>query len=332
MSSRRRRYRLTPILATRRRIVSQARRSFSPRRFRHIIRYHRYGDLVPTTEAGRRFATLFSFAGIAIVGGILGHAGAYVVEAERSAIRRTRRAARERFVALFDPMINDESGMMSPKTKRGAPPSSVEQKGMRGALRRVCDVCLFSIRTRSDGSKSFLRRVFDVMAESYYIFVPFVALALFIGKKEGWTTTTSMYYAFATASTVGYGDFAPTTPHTKLLSLAFIPLAVISLADILGRIAGYFIRKEMDEAEREYLGRIMTLEDLKAMDVKRNGEVDFFEFVSFMLVSMQKVDKELMDELEDLFKRMDKTRSNSIQKEDLILLAQQRDAQGHSQQ
>mmetsp|Transcript_22273 Transcript_22273/g.28559 ORF Transcript_22273/g.28559 Transcript_22273/m.28559 type:complete len:103 (-) Transcript_22273:374-682(-) len=52
------------------------------------------------------------------------------------------------------------------------------------------------------------------------------------------------------------------------------------------------------------------------------GEVDLFEFLRFMLSSMEKVDKELMDDLKDLFESLDETRSNSIQKEDLILIAQ----------
>ena len=86
--------------------------------------------------------------------------------------------------------------------------------------------------------------MFDTAVETSYIFVPFVSLALYIGKCEGWTPITSLYFAMATASNGGFGDFAPTSQKMRLLSLAFIPLAVISLGEILGRSAGYFIRKE----------------------------------------------------------------------------------------
>ena len=34
-----------------------------------------YGDLCPSTEAGKLFATFFSFGGIAIVGALLAHVG-----------------------------------------------------------------------------------------------------------------------------------------------------------------------------------------------------------------------------------------------------------------
>ena len=178
-----------------------------------------------------------------------------------------------------------------------------------------------SIRSRSDGSKSLLRKTLDVVMQSNYVTIPCVSLALFIGKLEGWTIISSLYYAFATASTVGYGDFAPTTKKTKLLSLLFVPLAVISLGDILSRIAGHFISKEIHQMEHEYMHRTMNLQDLEAMDVNHSGEVDLFEFTAFMLTSMGKVDRELMTELRQLFEKLDKTGSNSIQKEDLLLLA-----------
>mmetsp|Transcript_22273 Transcript_22273/g.28558 ORF Transcript_22273/g.28558 Transcript_22273/m.28558 type:complete len:226 (-) Transcript_22273:564-1241(-) len=138
------------------------------------------------------------------------------------------------------------------------------------SLRKILSP-VFAIRTRSDSSKSIIRRIFDTIAQSYYVLVPFVTLALFIGNQEGWTIITSIYYAMATASTVGWGDMAPTHPKMRLLSLAFIPLAVISLGEILGRIAGYFIRKETNRAERDFMDRRMVLADLEAMDTNGDG-------------------------------------------------------------
>ena len=37
-----------------------------------------------------------------------------------------------------------------------------------------------------------------------------VALGLRIGALEGWTPTNAIYFAFITATSVGYGDFHPT--------------------------------------------------------------------------------------------------------------------------
>ena len=53
-------------------------------------------------------------------------------------------------------------------------------------------------------------------------------------------------------------------------------------------------------------------------------EVDQFEFLTFMLASMQKVEPEMMMDLKDLFERLDVNGSGTVQKEDLVLAAKKR--------
>jgi len=59
--------------------------------------------LIPTTDAGRLFAILYAFAGISIVGALLGVVGVNIIEAEKNAIKRTRNLARTKLLSLFDP-------------------------------------------------------------------------------------------------------------------------------------------------------------------------------------------------------------------------------------
>lgn len=47
-----------------------------------------------------------------------------------------------------------------------------------------------------------------------------VILGQIVGKKEGWSRSDAVYFSFATASTVGYGDLRPTQKSTKMLSIA----------------------------------------------------------------------------------------------------------------
>ena len=291
--------------------------------------------MIPTTDSGRLFAIIYAFAGISIVGALLGVVGVHIVEAERNAIRKTRNLARTKLLSLFDPSKRKKSkkkGKANWKRTRREKLLHILQKNRNIGILQSIYSRFFAIRIRQDGSKSLVRHAFDTFTDCYYIFVPFISLALYIGKQEGWSIITSIYYAMATASTVGYGDMSPTFQHTRLLSLLFIPLAVISLGEILSRIAGYFIRRDTIKAEKEFMSRRMTLEDLYEMDTNNSGEVDLFEFISFMLSKMQKVDMELMNELKDLFESLDETRSNSIQKEDLLIMAQIRDWRDSSEQ
>ena len=46
-----------------------------------------------------------------------------------------------------------------------------------------------------------------------------VAAGLAIGLIEGWSMHESIYFAFVTGLTIGYGDFAPKTFVTRALAL-----------------------------------------------------------------------------------------------------------------
>ncbi len=100
--------------------------------------------------------------------------------------------------------------------------------------------------------------------------------------------------------------------------MIYIPLAVAVLGEFLGRVAGAYIDRKNDEVEDQFLNRAMTLGDLQKMDTSQDGKVDPGEFLSYMLVAMQKVEKEEIDEIMDLFRKLDKSNTGTIDKEDLV--------------
>jgi len=56
------------------------------------------------------------------------------------------------------------------------------------------------------------------------------------GKVEGWRPFDSFYWAFITATTVGYGDIRPTKPASRLIAIV-IGLMGLSLTGILVAVA-----------------------------------------------------------------------------------------------
>ena len=52
-------------------------------------------------------------------------------------------------------------------------------------------------------------------------------LAIWIGKKESWSLSDSLYYGFITATTVGYGDFHPEQKQSKYVAIVIALLGLM---------------------------------------------------------------------------------------------------------
>jgi hypothetical protein len=72
-------------------------------------------------------------------------------------------------------------------------------------------------------SVSFFRYIFRIIKFIWPIFssllILIMLLGLVTGIREGWSIGDSLYYAFITAFTIGYGDFSPKYPLTKILAV-----------------------------------------------------------------------------------------------------------------
>jgi Ion channel len=61
-----------------------------------------------------------------------------------------------------------------------------------------------------------LRVVWPILSA---LLILIVALGFVVGLREGWSLHESIYFAFVTALTIGYGDFSPTTLLTRTLAI-----------------------------------------------------------------------------------------------------------------
>lgn len=52
-------------------------------------------------------------------------------------------------------------------------------------------------------------------------------LGQLVGKREGWSRFDSFYWAFITATTVGYGDIRPASRGSRLLSILIALLGLL---------------------------------------------------------------------------------------------------------
>jgi voltage-gated potassium channel len=52
-------------------------------------------------------------------------------------------------------------------------------------------------------------------------------LGQLVGKREGWSRFDSFYWAFITATTVGYGDIRPQSRGSRLISILIAILGLM---------------------------------------------------------------------------------------------------------
>lgn len=107
----------------------------------------------------------------------------------------------------------------------------------------------------------------------------------------------------------------------KLFAVLYIPLAVGAMGHFLGTLANFIIEQRRRKFDKKLWKHEITLEDLEDMDENEDGYVSEVEFVTFMLVAMKKVDKELIDRIRDHFHHLDLSNSGTLCRADLELMA-----------
>ena len=75
-----------------------------------------------------------------------------------------------------------------------------------------------------------------------------VALGLVVGLREGWSVQESIYFAFVSGLTIGYGDLAPTTTLTRALAI-LIGFCGILMTALVAAIAVKALNARGEERE-----------------------------------------------------------------------------------
>lgn len=257
-----------------------------------------YGDVFPTTDAGRLFTAFFAVYGIVILGFFVGLVGEKVVEMHHQALEAMQDRHTSRATNMFH--LDGEEVL-----QEGAAADKRKQQASHH-------------RTVVRQPRTMLRLVLDVVVLESPLLGVILLVALAIGHFQGWTIASSIYFGIITSTTVGFGDLSIHGQVARGVCIVALPLMVAIVCEVLSRMAGAYLQYKVEQEEAKFLNRRLTVQDLIHMDDNEDGEVEWAEFVSFMLQAMGKVQANDIEQLREIFDKLDTSGDGVLSKEDLL--------------
>jgi len=286
-----------------------------------------YGDLSPKEgdTAGLIFTTIYVLVGVLVIATIAFNIlFVRVFGGYEEMVNSAKAESSEKYMAKFetDRLYEQSVGGNENGDENGNESDNlIDKKKTNVNVDEDVNVDKDVEPSNDEKSDSIGRELVEIMKGALPLFLIKFAITYYIGYSEGWTIVQSVYFLAVTATTVGYGDFAPTLQSTRLICIFFIPFCVGVVAETFARLAGVYTTRKAIEAEEAFLNRRLTYEDVKRMDKDGDKEVSELEFVQFMLIRMGKVTPEDFKKVQTIFHSLDKTGDGSLSLEDVLMLA-----------
>ena len=261
-----------------------------------------FGDIEPTNRYAQLYTIGLAFYGIAFLGILLGSVIDYVLEYQHTQKEHTRRKVGTQVLHQLK-----EQHMLERRPQNQTQNDTV-----------IFDETATTNNSTDTSNPSLWEEVLKLILFEIPVLSVAILIAIGIGHYEGWTVFESVYWFVISGATVGFGDYYPRLTYVKLFCVVYLPFAVAVLGDLLGRIVSLYMDRKRRHSERQFLSRSLSLVDLDIMDEDRSGHVDKAEFLSYMLCALQKVSKEDINEILEMFYRLDVNKDNCLSKSDLI--------------
>lgn len=189
------------------------------------------GDVAPLTHLGRSLLFPYAIGGIVILGLVIGSIRSLVLDRGKKKLdSRMLEKKRERFVEQMK--SSEDVIQLNPVTNE----KEARKAGMSEYERRRQE---FELMRKIQDQASIRQRWTALLISSSAWFLLWFMGALVFYKaegKQGWTYFQSLYFAYTSLLTIGYGDFAPFSnsgkPFFVFWSLLVVPTLTILISDM----------------------------------------------------------------------------------------------------
>lgn len=90
--------------------------------------------------------------------------------------------------------------------------------------------------TKQLTSKAKKRRTIDALKKLALVIVYYIVGVLFYNSYEDWDILTCVYFITISSTTVGYGDYHPTSNYSRLFTMFYLFFGIIGVIDILSQV------------------------------------------------------------------------------------------------
>lgn len=122
-----------------------------------------------------------------------------------------------------------------------------------------------------------MKRNVDLRLLSFLTIASFLGGGIFYHIVEGWSWLDSIYFSIMTLTTVGYGDFVPTTAGSKVFTMFYVFIGVGIIFGFIHAVAKRALkraRRSGIETEKKKIEFEEEVEKKVERKVKRNLKIE----------------------------------------------------------
>jgi len=128
------------------------------------------------------------------------------------------------------------------------------------------------------------------------------------------TLIDAFYMSVITLTTVGFGDHTPRSWYGRLFGCFWMLFGVVATANMISKVSALF---DMNNKEDKRL-KSMSREIFAKIDANKDGHLSLMEFRSFALLKFGIISEEELEEVDQIFKAIDKDGSKHLTYEEIM--------------